>query len=179
MQRIIHQCRITFLALWAIIVLTAPAWAAATSLESILDGLETKFDQPGFAADFSQESTVKSLEITDIAKGRLMVKKPGHMRWEYTAPEPQLIISDGQSLWIYRPADKQVLIGKAPKLFGDGKGAGFLADIKVLRRKFDVTLMPDSGDRFHYLRLVPLEKTLDIAQIELVVDKQSGRWIAS
>jgi outer membrane lipoprotein carrier protein len=174
MKRITVNRLLAAATFWIVALMASPVPAAATALDTLLDGLEARYDQPGFAADFDQQSTVKALEITDRAKGRLMVRKPGQMRWEYTAPDPQLIVSDGQSLWIYRPADKQVLTGKAPKFFGDGKGAGFLSDIKVLRRKFEVTLLPERGDGLDTLRLVPQEKTLDIAEIELAVNRGSG-----
>ncbi len=147
--------------------------AGPVSMEEILDRLETRYDVPGFSAEFSQESTVKAMGITDTAAGRVLVRRPNMMRWEYLRPEPQLIVSDGQVLWVHRPADNQVLTGKTPALFGDGKGAGFLSDMRVLRRKFKATLLEDRGDRFQRLKLLPIEKTLDIAEVELSVDKES------
>jgi len=50
-----------------------------------------------FAADFLQESTIKSMEITDFASGRLYVRYPGMMRWEYEKPDRQVIITDARS----------------------------------------------------------------------------------
>jgi outer membrane lipoprotein carrier protein len=150
------------------------AWAAdetapSPSLEKVLEGLEARYSGEGFSCRFLQTSHIAALDITDTASGRLLVKEPGKMRWEYEQPEPQVIISDGTQLWIYRPDDRQVLVGKAPALFGDGKGASFLSDISRMREHFSVTLeeRPDMDD--HLLRLVPEKAAADIEEIYLTV----------
>src|SRR5512139_1321965 len=98
-------------------------------LDYILKEVEKRYTATQFAADFLQESTIKAMEITDFASGRLYVRYPGMMRWEYEKPERQVIITDGQKLWIYRPQDNLVMVGGAPVFFRDGKGASFLSDI--------------------------------------------------
>jgi outer membrane lipoprotein carrier protein len=40
--------------------------------------------------------------------GTLWLKKPRKMRWEYRSPKAKLFISDGQSVWFYLPAEKQL-----------------------------------------------------------------------
>jgi len=162
-----------FLLIGSLAGLTTAQAADPQELDIILDRLEARYDVPGFAADFSQESTVKAMEITDTAAGRVLVRRPNMMRWEYLRPEPQLIVSDGKALWVHRPADNQVLTGSAPALFGDGKGAGFLTDMRLLRRKFTATRLEDRGDPFHRLKLLPIAKTPDISEVELTIDKES------
>ncbi len=138
-------------------------------LDYILGQLEKRYTGSQFAAEFVQESTVKSMEITDFANGRMYVRHPGMMRWEYEKPERQVIITDGKKLWIYRPQDNLVMVGGAPVFFSDGKGASFLSDIGLVRRKFDITLNKPVGEYFHELRLVPKERSLNIAEIRLSV----------
>jgi outer membrane lipoprotein carrier protein len=103
--------------------LAAAAGDDAT-LSKILDGLENRYAGPGFSAKFFQESMLKAMQISDTAEGKLTVKRPGKMRWEYTIPDVQTVVSDGRTMWIYRPADNQVMVGKAPSFFAGGKGAG-------------------------------------------------------
>ncbi len=63
-------------------------------------------------------------------RGRLLVKKPGKMRWDYTAPETKLFVSDGVKMYSYIPQDKQVIVSAVPPddkattptLFLAGKG---------------------------------------------------------
>lgn len=40
--------------------------------------------------------------------GTLWLKKPRKMRWEYRSPRVKLFVSDGQRVWFYLPAEKQL-----------------------------------------------------------------------
>jgi outer membrane lipoprotein carrier protein len=143
------------------------------TLEQILDRLEQHYKNQSFTAEFGQESTLKAMEITDFATGKMYVRYPGMMRWEYEKPEKQVIITDGKKLWIYRPMDNQVMTGSAPAFFSDGKGASFLSDIKLIRKKFDISLEQSKDDFFYELKLLPLEKTLDVNDIRISVTKNT------
>ena len=143
------------------------------TLEQILDRVEKHYTGKSFQANFIQESTIKAMEIVDFASGKIFVRYPGMMRWEYEKPEKQTIITDGHQLWIHRPADNQVLTGSAPAFFSDGKGASFLSDIKLVRKKFKISLENSTEDFFYELMLQPLEKKLDVTDIRLAVTKNT------
>jgi len=143
------------------------------TLEQILDRVEKHYTGKSFQANFIQESTIKAMEIVDFASGKIFVRYPGMMRWEYEKPEKQTIITDGHKLWIHRPADNQVLTGSAPTFFSDGKGASFLSDIKLVRKKFKISLENSTEDFFYELMLQPLEKKLDVTDIRLAVTKNT------
>ena len=165
------------LCLW-IWVLGAGTLSAAESLngaglEQILKGMEARYSGKGFSVAFFQESMLKAMQISDTAEGRLTVKKPGKMRWEYILPDPQTIMTDGKSMWIHRPADNQVMVGRAPAFFGDGKGAGFLSDIRQVRKSFRVEALPSRENNHYRLKLTPKQPTPDIAEIFLSVAKAS------
>ncbi|MCU0559295.1 MAG: outer membrane lipoprotein carrier protein LolA [Desulfobacterales bacterium] len=149
----------------------APALLAQSmpSLDTVLREVEKRYTAAQFSAEFLQESTIRAMEITDFASGRIYVRYPGMMRWEYEKPEPQAIITDGTKLWVYRPQDNQVLTGSAPVFFRDGKGASFLSDIRLVRQKFTITLHPPEGENLYELRLVPRESTLNISQVRLLI----------
>ena len=151
--------------------LTAQAAESDLTLEQILDRMEKHYTNNSFKAEFIQESTVRAMELTDFASGKIFVRYPGKMRWEYEKPEKQVIITDGVKLWIYRPADNQVMTGSAPAFFSDGKGASFLSDIALVRKKFAISLGESKDNFFYELNLKPLEKTLDVTDIRLSVTK--------
>ena len=153
--------------------LKAAAADSDLKLEQILDQMEAQYTNKSFKAEFAQESTIKAMEITDFASGRMFVRYPGMMRWEYDKPEKQVIITDAKKLWIYRPADNQVMTGSAPAFFSDGKGASFLSDINLIRQKFKISLEPSKDNFFYELKLQPLEKTLDVTDIRLSVTKNT------
>jgi outer membrane lipoprotein carrier protein len=146
------------------------------SVDQILDRVENKYTDSEFSADFIQKSFLKAMDIIDQASGKVYIKYPGKMRWEYEKPDRQIFITDGEKLWVYRPDDNQVQVGKAPSFFKSGKGASFLSDISLVRQKFDISLKKgkqDEDDPFYYLKLIPREKTLDITEILLMVSKQT------
>jgi len=143
------------------------------TLDQILGRVEKNYTGKSFQAEFVQESTIKAMDIVDFASGKIFVRYPGMMRWEYEKPEEQTIITDGHKLWIYRPSDNQVLTGSAPAFFSDGKGASFLSDIKLIRQKFRISLEDSKEDFFYELKLQPLEKKLDVTDIRLAVTKKS------
>ncbi|MGD8835437.1 MAG: outer membrane lipoprotein carrier protein LolA [Desulfobacteraceae bacterium] len=154
-------------------VLSASADTSDAGLEKILKGIEARYAGNGFSAVFFQESMLKAMQISDTAEGRLTVKKPGKMRWEYTLPDPQTIITDGKSMWIHRPVDNQVMVGRAPEFFGDGKGAGFLSDIRQIRKSFRITRKPEENGDYLLLQLIPKKPAPEIAEIILSVGKET------
>src|SRR2546421_2142820 len=101
---------------------TAPELAQA--LQKKYDGIKD------FSADFvhAYEGGVLHKQLTE--RGRLFIKKPGKMRWEYTSPEEKLFVSDGVKMYSYLPLDKQVIVSSIPRedeattptLFLAGKG---------------------------------------------------------
>ena len=43
-----------------------------------------------------------------VESGTLWLKKPRKMRWEYRSPKEKLFVSDGQAVWFYLPAERQL-----------------------------------------------------------------------
>jgi outer membrane lipoprotein carrier protein len=142
-------------------------------VEYVLKELEKRYTGSQYSAEFLQESTIKTMEITDFAQGRLYVRHPGMMRWEYQKPERQVIVTDGRQLWIFRPQDNLVMTGGAPAFFRDGKGASFLSDIGLIRKKFQITMARAEGEYLYELRLTPVEQTLNISEVRLFVTPRS------
>ena len=141
------------------------------TVADILEKVEKRYALSGFTAGFFQSSTLKALNITDTAVGKISIKRPGKMRWIYEAPERQSIITDGTRLWIYRPEDNQVMLGAAPSYFGAGKGASFLTDIRIMQKTFDISVEKARVPDRHKLKLVPKEKSVDVTHIYV--------WIAT
>jgi len=45
--------------------------------------------------------------MTRTESGRLLLKKPGRMRWDYDQPRPKLFLADGLTAWFYVPGEHQ------------------------------------------------------------------------
>lgn len=143
------------------------------SLDDIIKKVESRYAVSGFSAFFFQASTIKAMEITDSASGKAFFKRPDKMRWEYETPDRQTIITNGHTLWVYRPEDNQVMVGKAPSFFEDGKGFSFLSDMESVKKKFNILLEDKDEDHTHVLKLLPKEKTFDVSVIYLFVSTKT------
>jgi outer membrane lipoprotein carrier protein len=143
------------------------------SIEEVLETLGNRFNAADFSASFTQESTLKAMDITDTAKGKVWFKHPGMMRWAYETPEQYAIITNGKTLWIYRPEDKQVMVGDAMSYFSNGKGASFLSNFKLVKESFNVSFAQPADETHYTLKLIPHQKQLDLSEIHLNIDKRS------
>ena len=115
---------------------------AAQSLpaESIARAIQAHYDTVGdFSADFLQRYQGGVLRQTATERGRLEVKKPGRMRWEYQVRERKLLVADGRKLYFYVPADRQVIIRDVPEDDRATTGAIFLTGKGNLLRDFTVS----------------------------------------
>jgi outer membrane lipoprotein carrier protein len=147
---------------------TAPELAAA--LQRKYDGIKD------FSADFTHayEGGVLRKQITE--RGHLLVKKPGKMRWDYSAPETKQFVSDGVRMYSYIPQDKQVIVASVPPDEDAPTPALFLAGKGNLTRDFTHSLidapagMP-AGSRA--LKLVPKARQRDYNWLVLVLDPGS------
>jgi outer membrane lipoprotein carrier protein len=62
-----------------------------------------------FRADFVQIACDAASGTCTKFEGKLEVKKPNLLRLEVKKPDPQLIVCDGQNLWIHLIKEKQVV----------------------------------------------------------------------
>ena len=63
-----------------------------------------------FTADFSQTVLGASSELLQSSEGKIRVQRPARFRWEVKGPYPQLIVSNGELLYLYDPDLEQVQI---------------------------------------------------------------------
>lgn len=143
-------------------------------IDNILGHIEKRYRGAGFTADFSQATTLSAMKITDTAKGHAYFKRPGMMLWEYHHPDKYKIITDGKTLWIYRPEEKQVTVGDLPPFLG----GGFLSNIYLIRQKFIVSLGESLDPDQLVLKLWPKEKRLDVSVVHLTVSKKTWDVVA-
>lgn len=61
-------------------------------------------------AEFSQKNRMKLFRQELVQKGRLYFRAPRQIRWEYTAPDPSVLVLDGQKATMRTP-------GAAPQVF--------------------------------------------------------------
>ncbi len=91
-----------------LLIFAYPAIASAQTaeLDQLINGLQSKYNKlSSLGADFTQIYNSPSGQ-SRRESGRVLLKKPGKMRWDYTSPETKLFISDGKWLYEYVPAER-------------------------------------------------------------------------
>ena len=161
-----------------ICVLLLGAWPdTCLGLEAtdILHRVHQRYAAGDFRADFVQESHLQAMGIVDTARGHLYFGGPGMMRWHYQAPEEYLIMTDGNTVWIYRPEDNQVMVGRAIDYFGGRNGADCFSNPEELSREFMVALVPEElEEKSHYvLRLVPRTEQPHLTELYLFISRET------
>jgi outer membrane lipoprotein carrier protein len=123
--------------------------AARDRLEAFtrgLQGLEGRFEQRVIGPDGS---------ITEESAGTVALRAPRQFRWEYETPFPQLILADGDQLWIYDPDLEQVTV-RAQSAEEQSSPLAVLVDPGELERQFTVS-EDGYAEGSEWLRLVPRE----------------------
>lgn len=109
------------------------------------------------SANFQQYTLSTDNLREETAQGQLWMEGTDYFRWETQTPFPQLIISDGTSLWVFDPDLEQA----TRRSLGEGEimtPARVLGgDIDTLRNTFEVTRQ-DAGEGHALFELTPLEE---------------------
>ena len=124
------MARIAFVLALCVLPLTITA-QGRPSPDAVAKALQQRYrGVRDFSADFVHTYRGGVLRTQTTERGRVLIKKPGLMRWTYTAPEKKEFVSDGRKVYSHIPADKQVIVttlppddqATTPALFLAGKG---------------------------------------------------------
>jgi outer membrane lipoprotein carrier protein len=166
-------------ALAACVTLAGPqvVRGADSTAPELAQALQRKYDGiKDFSADFvhAYEGGVLHKQITE--RGHLLVKKPGKMRWDYSAPDQKQFVSDGVKMYSYIPLDKQVIVTSVPPQDEVTTPTLFLTGKGNLSRDFTPSLVdapPGMAAGSRALKLVPKARQRDYDWLILVVDPDS------
>ena len=112
-----------------------------------LKGLDGQFTQQVFDARGKQK---------EASSGRVAVSAPRLFRWEYVKPYPQLIVADGETVWVYDPDLQQVT--RRPQGAAEGNSPlAALVDPARLDKDYLVAEAGSAGG-LEWLTLTPRDK---------------------
>lgn len=128
-----------------------------------------------FEADFRQFNTTAVSNTTTESAGHVQFRRPGRMRWDYTQPRGNLVVSDGTTLWTYEPANRQAFMAnltqsQLPSALSFLMGTGNLA------ADFNARLRPSTVrgyENFYMVELTPVTPNPSFARLVLFVEPQN------
>lgn len=149
-------------ALWATI-----AWGDApdgnhANVRKVVKTLQATYRKTkDLQADFAQRTRIEGFATPLRSRGRLYIKKPGRLRWDYTEPTVEQIYVNKSRVQMYVPAHEQVLIGDLTRMTASRAPLRLLQGVAKLEEEFDlapikavetgagglplVTLLPKTG----------------------------------
>jgi len=105
--------------------------------------------------DFQQKITDKHGKVLQHSSGLMAIQRPGRFRWDVKKPSAQLIISNGQKLWVYDPDLAQVTIRVLSKDSGEAPALLLSDSQQVLEQKFAITTLQNNISTMRWFLLTP------------------------
>ena len=124
-----------------------------------------------FSGHFVQTSYRNNTETVRRAEGLVSYKRPGKMRWLYEVPEEQLLVTNGETLWLFDPLLENVTIQKLEKLT-DGTALSFLLGLGDLQADFNRRLISQvllTSPNALIVELEPKKAAANLSFIQLAV----------
>jgi outer membrane lipoprotein carrier protein len=116
-------------------------------------------------ASFEQKVQDRTGKLVQESKGSFVFLRPGRFRWEYAKPVDQLIVGDGERVWIYDRDLNQVTVRRITKALGSTPAA-LLAGSGEVEKAFDLS---EAGERdgLEWLEAKPKEKETGFERIRM------------
>ncbi len=126
-------------------------------------------------ASFQQILRTHDGEIIQQTEGEFYLNRPGKFRWNYKSPYEQMIVSDGERIWIYDVDLQQVTVQKQTSGL-PATPMSLLENSSTLHKNFNVVAM-DERDGVYRLKLLSKTKEADFGEIVIGLDDKGLRFM--
>jgi outer membrane lipoprotein carrier protein len=123
--------------------------------------------------EFEQKVHDRNGKVTQESKGNFVFQRPGLFRWTYAKPVDQVIVGDGERVWIHDRDLNQVTVRKLSRALGSTPAA-LLAGSADVEKAFD---MSDAGtkDGLEWLEAKPREREAGFERVRMGFDANGIR----
>lgn len=126
-----------------------------------------------FSAHFIQLTQDGLGNTLQKVEGFMQVEKPGKLRWQTEGIYEQLVVSDGESLWIYDEDLEQVSIKNMDNRLSETPALLLGGDVSAIDEDFIITQVPSEDNILFVLQ--PKDNTQLFDSLELSFNKR-GEW---
>jgi outer membrane lipoprotein carrier protein len=156
--------------LFAVLFFLICAPAHASSLDRFKDFVR---GTQSARAEFEQKVYDRSGKLTQESKGSFAFQRPGLFRWVYAKPVDQVIVGDGERVWIHDRDLNQVTVRKLSRALGSTPAA-LLAGSADIEKAFQLS---DAGTKegLEWLEATPLERDAGFEHVRMGFDGESLR----
>jgi len=123
--------------------------------------------------EFEQKVQDRSGKVTQESKGSFVFQRPGLFRWVYAKPVDQVIVGDGERVWIHDRDLNQVTVRKLTRALGSTPAA-LLAGSADVEKAFELS---DAGakDGLEWLEAKPKEREAGFERVRMGFDANGIR----
>lgn len=119
---------------------------AGDPVKNLVKKVETRYQKTtDLTAEFAQITTVRGFASAIKSAGRVYLKRPGKLRWDYLEPTLEQIFVENDKVQFYIPEHKQVLNGQLSKMANSQAPLQLLQGIGRLDEHYLVALTPDGA----------------------------------
>ena len=133
----------------------------AASLERFQSYVRTTQSARG---DFEQKVYDKNNKLVQDSRGSFVLLRPNRFRWSYVKPQ-QVIVSDGERVWIHDADLNQVTVRRIARVLGSTPAA-LLAGASDIQNAFDMKELGEK-DGLEWLEAKPREKEAGFESMRL------------
>ena len=130
---------------------------ARKEVREVMKRLQARYEKTkDLQADFTQKTTIEGFERPMTSSGKVYIKKPGRLRWNYLDPSAEDIYVQGDDVKVYVPEHKQVLVGKLTHMAASRAPLELLQGAANLDASFEAEPTPGKSRGVGGVRLVTL-----------------------
>lgn len=116
---------------------------ALKDAREIVRHIQARYEQTkDLQADFTQKTRIEGFATPVSSSGRVYIKKPGRLRWDYVEPAVEEIYVMKDDVKMYVPEHKQLLIGKLTQMAASQAPLQLLQGVAKIEQEFDVLPTP-------------------------------------
>lgn len=129
------------------VMVVLSAWAAdgptdekaLQEVRDVVKQLQSRYEKTkDLQADFSQKTKIEGFERAVTLSGKVYIKKPGRLRWDYLDPATEQIYVNQDDVKVYVPEHKQVLVGKLTQMAASKAPLELLQGAAKLDESFEI-----------------------------------------
>ena len=112
---------------------------ALQEVQEVVKQIQARYEKTkDLQADFTQQTRIEGFERPVISSGKVYIKKPGRLRWDYLDPANEEIYVNHDDVKVYVPEHKQVLVGKLTQMAASKAPLELLQGAAKLTESFEI-----------------------------------------
>ncbi|MCG7916637.1 MAG: outer membrane lipoprotein chaperone LolA [Candidatus Thiodiazotropha taylori] len=139
------------------------AESGISQLETFLQDLKT------LKADFRQTLQQPDYDQVYASNGVFYLRRPGQLRWEYQTPSEQLIVADGDRVWLHDIELEQVSHRSQAAVL-DGTPAQLLSGTGPISQHFEINELGVESE-LTWVELIPKGKEAQFSSVRLALQE--------